>query len=255
MSFHPISSSTCSTAPISNSGLHTDSKIHLERPKAAKLKPGRKHRSPLCAIPSATISRTSPVHFIPSIKPTRPNPAYANIRSVFPLDDTARAFRPASRVELAALTVGATSTSHPSAISEDQSIALTKQIEQRFAEKIAARKSKLISNLIAADAITLTDAVTGPSINGSHVNPSGRGKSGLKSTLSNVSPDVSAPPSRVAVKSKAPVTGALNAAAHEPFKSFSVPTKSKSGGADFHDKAGKMVRSAESSGFNFEFSK
>lgn len=119
------------------------SRIHLDRPRAAKLKPGRKHRSPLCPLPSrtaATITEVFPATAsLQQIKPTRPNFAYAT-RSHFvsqavvsPTKDPSRL---SSHSESTPRTPSTTALAGQT-IRED-AVAATDTLWSRFGEKSAA---------------------------------------------------------------------------------------------------------------------
>ncbi|OQV16042.1 hypothetical protein BV898_09812 [Hypsibius exemplaris] len=264
----------------------TDSKRSAppERPKAAKLKPFRKHRSPLFAsFKQNLIDAQSPppvnAH-LPLIKPTQPGFAYAK-RGHFMSPATSvdgPSLRPTSHVE----------RQPPQwSLLEDEVVVLTPRIEAHYVEKLAAGKLMLkVSESNVKPVVTPAPAQP-PSV-------------GTSSTKQQAKSDATTPSSvRPAVGRAAVVDGIVtgggrvavaerrNMARYSPsevknvlqvpFRNLSViapslngskSTRSGTGSSSsskassededfqaFSQKVGKPVRSAESSGFSFKMMK
>lgn len=148
--------------------------VQLQRPKAAKLKPGRKHRSPLCPLFAATSTvthqdnqeeffppMTATFSGSPLIKPIRPSLVAYNI--------TGRHFA-ASAVE--APSASKQTSSSPSAMSHPvkqhafvplpnlRVLSDTGRIQTRYAEKVAVRKKELVMIEATASAVDKIEAAT-----------------------------------------------------------------------------------------------
>ncbi|GAV05404.1 hypothetical protein RvY_15545 [Ramazzottius varieornatus] len=255
----------------------------LERPKAAKLKPGQRTRSPFLSseLPLQVSSLSSNTSISASVKPIRPNVAYTQ-STYF------SSSRPSSRAELSHVpsripspTPMMTTTR---SISEEEAANMTRRIEARYSEKLAARKSKMatdhsttsipitqplpssVSTNILADRARSTAsianakkianarAVKAAETPSAKTNPNSKRSSGK---VSNVGNKISSAKNR---------SGSEVPALEEPFTNLSLSSRSTdslSSSDDYSDDAysfGKpsqrrSIRVAESSGFDFRMKK
>lgn len=254
----------------------------LERPKAAKLKPGQRTRSPFLAseLPVQVSSLSSNTSISASVKPIRPNVAYTQ-STYF------SSSRPSSRAELShapSRIPSPTPMTTTRSISEEEAANMTRRIEARYSEKLAARKSKMATdysttsipitqplpssvstNILAerarstasianAKKIANARAAKAAEIPSAKTNPTSKRSSGK---VSNVANKISSAKNR---------SGSEVPALEEPFRNLSLSSRSNDSLSSSDDDSDdsysfgkpsqrRSIRVAESSGFDFRMKK